>query len=110
MSKSKIILHSIINSLAVVAYVILVVLVLENAPQFFGARPGVFGSVALLLLFVVSACIVGLLVLGKPGHVYFNVSKKDGLFMLLTTLVCLVIFTVIILSILYFSQFSFSPR
>ncbi len=100
MNKSKIIFYSIAHSLGVLGYVFLVTSLMTNAPKFFGKAPGILGSMAMLLLFVFSASFVGLLVLGRPGHLYFNGYKKEGLILLFSTLACLFVFTVILFIIL----------
>ncbi len=49
------------------------------------------GPVIFLLLFVVSATVVGLLVLGKPIILYWEGYKKEGIKLLIYTVICLVI-------------------
>ncbi len=100
MNKSKIIFYSVVNSLGVLAYIFLLVSFLNNAQKFFGKPPEILIAAVMLLTFVLSASITGLLVLGRPGHLYFNGYKKEGLTLLFYTLACLFAFTVVILIIL----------
>jgi hypothetical protein len=97
MKNSKIVLTGLLHSLGVLAYVVLVVWVMNNGERFFGKMAGQFwGPVAMLLLFVLSATIVGLLVLGRPGYLYFNGQKTEAWCMLFYTLGWLAVFTVIV--------------
>lgn len=86
MKNSKLIVFALLNSLGVLAYVFVVVSLLNNAQKLFGWPGNFWGPVALLLLFVVSAAIVGLLVLGRPGFLYFSGFKKRELFCCYTPL------------------------
>ncbi len=100
MNKSKIIFYSIVNSLGVLAYIFLLVSFLNNAQNFFGKPPGILVSAIMLLIFVFSASVTGLLVLGRPGHLYFNGYKKEGLILLFSTLACLFVFMAALLGVL----------
>ncbi|MCX6813566.1 MAG: hypothetical protein NTV77_03790 [Candidatus Azambacteria bacterium] len=101
MNKSKIIFYSIVNSLGVLAYIFLLVSFISNAQKIFGKPPEILISATMLLLFVLSASITGLLVLGRPGHLYFNGYKKEGLILLFSTLACLFVFMVALLGVLF---------
>jgi len=101
MNKSKIIFYSIVHSLGVLGYIFLLVSFLNNAQSFFGKPPEILISATMLLLLVLSASITGLLVLGRPGHLYFNGYKKEGLILLFSTLACLFVFMVVLLGVLF---------
>lgn len=50
-----------------------------NSQKFFGGEPDNFLTpLFVLLLFVISASITGLLVLGKPIHMYMNGLRKEA--------------------------------
>lgn len=102
MKKFGLILKSLINALAVFAYVYGVASLLSNAKYIFGeVEPkGMFIPVFMLLLLIISATITGLLVLGKPIHLYLNGYKKEGITLLLATLGWLVVFLIAVLIIL----------
>jgi hypothetical protein len=100
MDKSKIIFYSIINSLGVLAYIFLLVSFMNNAKNFFEKPPEILIGATMLLLLVLSASITGLLVLGRPIHLYFNGFKKEALTLLFYTLACLFVFVMVILIIL----------
>lgn len=100
MKNSKLPLLALLNSLGTLAYIFAVVFLINNVQKLFGQPGNFWGPVALLLLFVVSAAIVGLLVLGRPGLFYFNGFKKEGIILLIYTIVFLLIITSIIFSTL----------
>ena len=100
MNKSKIIFYSIADSLGVLAYILLLVFFLNNAEKMFNKPPEILIGAVMLLTFILSASITGLLVLGRPIHLYFNGLKKEGLILLFSTLACLFACVVVILIIL----------
>jgi len=59
--------------------------------------------VFMLLLFVISASVTGLLVLGKPIHLYLSGLKKESLTMLFANMGWLVVFALITAIILIVS-------
>jgi hypothetical protein len=85
MKNQKVWLWSAVNAIGVFAYVMLVVLVMTNGEKIFGQMENFWGPVAFLLLFVFSALVTGLLVLGRPIYLWLNDSKKEAVKMLLFT-------------------------
>ena len=96
MKNSKIAIWALLNSLAVFLYTSGVVWLMNNAQKFFGMANTFWIPLSVLLLFVVSATIVGLLILGRPGYLYFSGMKTEGLKMLFYTIGCLVIITIVV--------------
>lgn len=95
------ILKSFINAGAVVIYVSAVVWLMSNGQNIFGKRPDqLIMPLFLLLLFIISATITSLLVLGKPILLYLEGLKKEALSLLGATLAWLVFFLVIVAVIL----------
>jgi hypothetical protein len=85
-----------INALAQVTYITCIALLMRNAQRFFGkAEDTMMAPIIFLLLFVISALISGLLILGKPIMLFMDGSKKDALHMLLYTLGFLIVFFLI---------------
>ena len=66
-----------------------------NADSIFGKMNSFLGPAALLLLFVLSATIVGALVLGRPIYLYLGGSKAEAIKLLAYTIGCLFIITII---------------
>lgn len=97
MKPSKLILLSLLHSLGVVAYSTLVGWFMFSSSSIFGNAGAVWGPVAGLMLFVVSALIVGLLIFARPVYMYLEGQKKDAVLLLLFTACWLVICTVMII-------------
>lgn len=80
MKKSKLILTSFLCSAGVVLYVFLIPLIMNSGV--FNNLSESIGIPFVLLLFVFSALITGLLVLGYPIWLYLENKKKDAALML----------------------------
>ena len=76
MKNSKLVLYSIYNSLGVLVYVAVVAYIIFNGEQLFGKMANFWGPVAFLLLFVLSATMVGLLIFGRPLYLYWEGLKS----------------------------------
>lgn len=75
-----------INALATAVYVILVASFLFYAPKVFGPGKTVLVPIAMLLLFVFSAALTGLLIFGRPALLYLDGNKQEALSLLTLTL------------------------
>lgn len=95
--KNSIVKFAGLNALGTALYIVLVASFLFYAPQFFVAKTEdtVFIPIAMLLLFVLSASVTGLLVLGRPVLWYLDGKKKEAVSLLMTTIGFLSIITVI---------------
>lgn len=96
MNKAKLIRYSLMHALGVLVYVALVAWLMINGENFFGKLDTFWGPVAFLLLFVLSAAIVGLLVLVRPALLYLDGQKQEGIKLLLYTIGWLFVITVIV--------------
>lgn len=96
MNKIILLKQGLINSLGTLLYCGLVAYLMINGEGLFGKISGVFGVMAFLMLFVLSAAIVGSLVLGKPIIYYLDGKKKEAILLLIDTIVILFILTAII--------------
>ena len=101
MKKSYTIVKSLISAFGVFVYVFLVAELLFNAKNIFSDQPGILIPIFMLLLFVVSALITGLLVLGKPIHLYMNGLKKEAFTLIFSTLGWLVLFLIVVAVVLF---------
>jgi hypothetical protein len=88
-----------VNSLAVLAYIALVAMLMQNGDIIFGKLTNVLGPIVFLLLFVVSALVVGGLILGKPFMLYLDEKKKEALSLFFCTALSLAIYMILILLI-----------
>lgn len=99
MKNSKLIFYSFVNSLGVLAYVIAVALIMQNGGKVFGKTNNLLGSIVFLLLFVISATIVGTLVLGRPILLYLDGLKKEAVKLFSFTVGWLLVFIIIVFAI-----------
>ena len=72
-------LHALGHALLVLLYTSGVAWVLFNGPRIFGRMTSFWAPLAVLMLFVVSATIVGSLVLGRPILLYLDAKKNEAL-------------------------------
>jgi len=101
MKKSKIILFSLAQALAVLAYILLIAEIMSTMANLFANQPDKFLSpVAFLLLFVVSAAITGFLVLGKSATLYLEGLKREAIELFGYTIGWLVIIAAIVFVLL----------
>ena len=90
-----------INSLAVLVYVNLVVALISYLEKNFSNQPDTwFTPVAVLMLFVLSAAIVGSLVFIRPVMIFLDGGKKEAVMLLAYTIGCLLVLTVIAFAVL----------
>ena len=99
--KKEYILKSLRNAVGVLVYISGVALVMFNMEHAFDNEPSFLVPVLMLLLFVTSAAITGLLVLGKPIMLYLDNQKKEAFTFLIMTLAWLITFAVLILASLF---------
>lgn len=79
--------NAFINSLLAVGYVALVVTFITNASKFFGSDDNApLAGVVFLLTFVLSAAVMGTLVLGRPILWYLDGFKKEAIKLFFCTL------------------------
>jgi len=100
MDNSKLILHSLLHAIAVVAYVVLVAFIMNAGNELFNKANEIHTSIGILLLFTVSAAITGLLVFGKPVYLFLNGQKSEAVKFLFFTLGWLFCMTIIFLGAL----------
>lgn len=100
MKDKEILRGSLVNSFLVYIYVILVATLMWKGDTIFGAMNQPLGVATFLMLFTISAGIVGTLILGKPLMLYLDGKKKEGVATLLSTLLILLILTSISLIIM----------
>jgi hypothetical protein len=99
MKKTNLIQESFLSSVGVLVYVGGVSLLIMNGDKLFGQAQNFWGPVLFLLLFVFSALVTGLLVLGRPIWLYLEKEKKEAVRLLLYTVGWLFIMLVMVLGI-----------
>jgi hypothetical protein len=93
-------LLGLISALGVAIYVAAVSALMTNAEKLFGRMDNVLSGAVFLLVFTVSAFVVGSLLIAKPVMLYIDGKKKDAVKLLLWSLFYLVLVTIIGIGIL----------
>jgi len=99
MKRSDYIWKSFRNAAGVLVYVSAVAGLMFRGEDIFGGEDTFLIPVFMLLLFIVSATLTGLMVLANPIQIYLNGQRKDALFLLFATLGWLVIFLAVIIAV-----------
>lgn len=91
---------SFLYSLGAAAWISIVAIFMQNANRWFGTQDTIISVIAVLILFSMSALVVGGLLIGKPIFLYIDGKKKEAV----QTIICsggwLLLFFVIAISIL----------
>jgi hypothetical protein len=96
MDNKKLAVYAFINSVGVLVYTAAVALIMSNGEKVFGQMQRFWGPVAFLMLFVLSATIVGALVLGRPVLFYLDGLKKEAIKLFIYTVISLLALTMIV--------------
>ncbi len=100
MKTQSIFIKSFLSAIGVLVYVSGVAWLGFNSQYIFGHIQSFLIPLFALLLFVISACITGLLVLGKPVYLYLEGHKKAAFTLFFATLGWLIFFLLILITIL----------
>ena len=90
--KSDYFLRSFIDAVGVFIYVAAIAWLGFNSQTIFGNQHSFLMPLFILLLFVTSASVTGLLVIGKPVQLYLDGFKKEAFTLLFATIVWLILF------------------
>ncbi len=103
MPNSKLISRSLVHALGVLVYVAAVAWIMTNGDRLFSGpmAESIFGPISFLLLFVLSAAVVGLLVFAKPAMMYFDGQKKEAVKLVLYTVIWLAVITVLAMVMMF---------
>ncbi|MBI4049581.1 MAG: hypothetical protein HY395_02075 [Candidatus Doudnabacteria bacterium] len=93
----KLLKIAVINSLLVLVYVTVVTTIMQVIENRANPEDNFFGPVAFLMLFVLSAAVVGSLIFVRPAMIYLSGGKKEGVQLLAYTIACLLVLTIIVL-------------
>lgn len=102
MLKKTIIKYAFIHAIGAVAYIALVVAFMSNAARIFGQTGdnNPLNTMVFLLLFVISAAMMGLLVFARPVMWYLDGLKKEAISLAIYTVGFLISIAVIIVLVL----------
>jgi len=93
--KNKVLFYSLLCALGTFVYIGLVGLIISNGNKIFGQADNTLSSISFLLLFVMSAFITGMLMLGGPVWNYLEGNKKTAIKWLFYNLGWLVTITLV---------------
>jgi len=93
--KLKIFKRAAVNALAAFVYVTLVGLFMSHASRLLGEKDTAFTPVAVLMLLVFSAALMGILIFGQPVLWYVDGKKADALYLLGYTMASLLALTLV---------------
>jgi hypothetical protein len=88
------------HAVGVVIYVFLVALIMSYGEKLFGNQGSLIAIVTFLLLFVLSAAVVGGLIFAQPVMMYLDDKKKEAIKMLIQTITWLFVIVIIFLMIM----------
>lgn len=91
---------SFVNSFAVAVYISVVALFMNNAEKIFGKMDTIISAMAFLLLFSLSALVVGWLLAGKPIFLYIDGKKKEAVYTIMASAGWLLLFFLIVLGVM----------
>ena len=97
MNTQKLALNGLMHAVGIVVYIFLVSLLLRNGSYLLGSNPSIFNIITMLCLLVLSATIVGTLLLGRPMMWYFNGAKAEAVRLFFYSMIWLLVFTVMFL-------------
>ncbi|MCX6795532.1 MAG: hypothetical protein NT165_02285 [Candidatus Falkowbacteria bacterium] len=101
MPTKKLAIIALMNALISVIYIYAVAYLMSNGQKLFGKTNPVLGGTAILLLFVISAAVMGATIFGRPILLYLDGAKKEALRLFYLTILCLItVATIIFLSML----------
>jgi len=97
MKKNDLVKISLMGAALTTIYIVAVAYLMQNGEKVFGKMDNFWGPVAFLLLFVLSAAVVGWLVLGKPLIWYLNGKKTEAIDLFKYTIMWLFVATIVAL-------------
>lgn len=89
--------NGLLHATGTVVYIALISLLMFYGKNIFSGADSILNPIAMLSLLVLSATIVGTLMLGRPVLWYLNGAKSEAVKLFLYSLICLLGFTVLFL-------------
>ena len=92
MNKNNLLVRAFLDALGVAVYAVGFAWFVNNAQQWFGPGPDGWLSFAMMIMiFIISACVTGSLVLLKPILLYLEGQRKEAVQLFVYTLIFLVL-------------------
>lgn len=109
MLHKNILKQSLTFSALAVLYIVLITAFMRNASHLFESdQKSVIGPIVFLLMFVISAAVMGLLIFGKPIMLYMDGKKRESIELVACTTACLIMFAILLSAVAAVSRFVFS--
>jgi nitric oxide reductase large subunit len=99
MKQQKLVGYGVLHAVAVFTYVALVVLVMSHGEAWFGRMNQYTGPLAMLMLFVLSAAVVGSLVFLRPVLWFLDGKKKEAVHLLVYTIGVMAVVTILLFAV-----------
>lgn len=97
MSKNNLFIRAFLDALGVAVYAVAFAWFVNNLQRWFGPGPDGWLSFAMaIMIFIISACVTGSLVLLKPILLYLEGYKKEAVQLFVYTLIFLVLLALVI--------------
>ncbi len=104
MNKNLVIKYALIHAIGAVAYISLAATFMSYASRIFGpGNNGIIGTVAFLLVFVISAAAMGMIIFARPIMWYLDGLKKEAVSLAIYTIGFLILIAIAV--VLGFSVF-----
>ena len=100
MDRKEITKQAVTNALGVYVYVLLVALLMWQGNALFGTEDTMLSMAAFLMLFVLSAGVVGTFILGRPILLYLDGKKKEAVTLFANTIVGILVLTLLSMLVL----------
>src|SRR3989338_3516852 len=92
-------LQALLQAVGVFIYIAGIGWILTNGERIFGKMQNLWGPITFLMLFVLSAAVVGVLIFVRPVLLYLDNKRTEAITLLLTTIAWLAVITFAALSI-----------
>lgn len=87
-------LEALAQAVGVVFYIAVVAVIMINGEQIFGRAPKFIGTIAFLMLFVISAAMMAVLIFGRAVMKCFDGEKKEAIQLVGATIMWLGVFII----------------
>jgi len=98
MNKKNLLARAFLDALGVAIYAVAFAYFISNSQQWLGPLPNIWlGFAMMIMIFIISACVTGSLVLLKPVLLYLEGQKKEAVHLFAYTLLFLIVMVLVII-------------
>lgn len=95
MKQNEIMQKSILAAVGVEVYIFLIATIMNNGEKIFGKQDTVVLIVIMLMIFTLSAAVVGGLIVAKPIFLYIDGKKKEAVSLFISTIISVAVLTLL---------------